>query len=298
MSDFGEMNGHAIGIIMKELARRAIEAIRRERLSFSAQVKQGYDGEMNDVMTSADAAAQKIYIKSLQECFPKFGIVAEEDELRIECTHPNCDIYFTVDPLDGTKAFVRRQSHGIGTMIALVKDGAVIAAAIGDINTKEIFYFRPGSDRVHRIYDMDVAERLQVDKSKTLMEQRWVLRDPSYEYSRQVDTAMKTGGIRAGHEIDGGSIGTMFARLWKGEVGAVILCAGWQTPWDLTPIFGISQKLGFRFLDMVPVRDTAIALEAQLDISPKKFQTDHEIVVVHESRIDDLREIFDVRYVK
>ena len=236
MSDFGELNGHAVGIIMKELVRRAIEAIRLERLSFSAQVKQGYDGQMNDVMTSADAAAQRIYIKSLQECFPSFGIVAEEDELRIECTHSDCDIYFTVDPLDGTKAFVRRQSHGVGTMLALVQGGEVVAAAIGDVNTKEIFYFRPGSSRVYRIFDMDIAERLLVDESKTLMEQRWVLRDPSYTYSQPIDVAMKKGGITGGHEIDGGSIGTMFARLWKGEVGAAILRAGWQTPWDLPPI--------------------------------------------------------------
>ena len=61
---------------------------------------------------------------------------------------------------------------------------------------------------------------------------------------------------------------------------------------------GLTSYLGFKFFDVVPVRGIAIALEDQLQISSRKFQTDHEIIVVHQSRIADLREIFDVRYVK
>jgi len=49
-------------------------------------------------------------------------------------------------------------------------------------------------------------------------------------------------------EVARGSIGTGMARLWKGEVGAVALRHGHETPWDMCPIVGISQRLGFRFL--------------------------------------------------
>ena len=49
--------------------------------------------------------------------------------------------YITVDPLDGTKAFIRRQSHGVGTMVAMVEEGQVVSAYVGDVNTQEIYGF-------------------------------------------------------------------------------------------------------------------------------------------------------------
>ena len=68
--------------------------------------------------------------------------------------------FFTVDPLDGTKAFVRRQSHGVGTMVALVEQGRVVSAYVGDINTQEIYGYRPGSRAVHRITEYETSEMM------------------------------------------------------------------------------------------------------------------------------------------
>jgi 3'-phosphoadenosine 5'-phosphosulfate (PAPS) 3'-phosphatase len=36
-------------------------------------------------------------------------------------------VFFTVDPLDGTKAFVRRQSHSAGTTVVLAQEGWVVS---------------------------------------------------------------------------------------------------------------------------------------------------------------------------
>src|SRR6185503_21353335 len=72
----------------------------------------------------------------------------------------------TVDPLDGTKAFIRRQSQGVGTMVALVDDGRVQSAYIGDVNTQEIYGFRPASSSVHRISEYETAERLEHSASQ------------------------------------------------------------------------------------------------------------------------------------
>src|SRR3989339_198873 len=77
-------NSHSIGIIMKEIVRRVANAIREERFIFEKETKTGYDGNFNDLVTSADRKAQKIYIKLLQENFPNFGIIAEEKELIIQ----------------------------------------------------------------------------------------------------------------------------------------------------------------------------------------------------------------------
>ena len=55
-----------------------------------------------------------------------------------------------------TMAFVRRQSHGVGTM---VEQGRVVSAYVGDINTQEIYGYRPGSRAVHRITEYETSKR-------------------------------------------------------------------------------------------------------------------------------------------
>lgn len=83
-----ELNGHAVGIILKELVRRAMRVIRNERQVFEATAKQGHSGSMDDVFTSADTKAQKVYIKSLRECFPEYAIIAEEGGVGTTVLHP------------------------------------------------------------------------------------------------------------------------------------------------------------------------------------------------------------------
>jgi fructose-1,6-bisphosphatase/inositol monophosphatase family enzyme len=238
---YGQLTGSAVGIILKELVRRAIVTIRNERAVFDVTQKAGYDGEMNDVFTSADSKAQEVYLRSLRECFPHHGIVAEENALTIP--PKNGAGYFTVDPLDGTKAFIRRQSHGVGTMIALVEGGKVISAYIGDINTQEIYGFRPGSERVHRITEFEASEELG-HYDVPLSEQYILLRAPEHLYS---EPSRRLLGQFKSLEIDRGSIGIWLARLWKREVGAAVLPPSAETPWDRAPIVGIAEELGYLF---------------------------------------------------
>src|SRR3569623_1657560 len=154
------MNSHAVGRILKETVRRAMVIIQNQRTIFEATAKEGYSGKMDDVFTDADVNAQRAYLRGISECFPTWGIIAEEANLIQEPR--DSSLFVTVDPLDGTKAYVRRQSHGVGTMIALIDISIpkIIAAYIGDINTDEVYGFRPGSTRVHRITKLDTSEDL------------------------------------------------------------------------------------------------------------------------------------------
>ena len=144
--------------------------------------KDGYFGDMTDVFTTADREAQKIYVRSIKECFPSYGIIAEENSLSE--TQVGEGSYITVDPLDGTKAFIRRQSHGVGTMVAMVEEGQVVSAYVGDVNTQEIYGFRPGSTNVHRITEFETADRLGYVK-KPLRDQNILLRDPPDVHSKK-----------------------------------------------------------------------------------------------------------------
>ncbi len=273
---YGQLNGHAVGIVLKELVRRAIVTIRNERTVFDVTQKAGYDGAMTDVFTSADRKAQEVYLRSLRECFPDYGIVAEEDELTI--APQNGAGYFTVDPLDGTKAFIRRQSHGVGTMIALVEQGKAVSAYIGDINTQEIYGFRPGSQRVHRITEFETAEELR-HHDRPLAEQCILLRDPERAYS---EASRRLLNRFKSWEIDGGSIGIWLARLWKREVGAALLPPSMETPWDRTPIVGIATALGYVFCE---AGADGRWQPAEPALSTTTYKRDCDLLVIHR---DDL----------
>jgi fructose-1,6-bisphosphatase/inositol monophosphatase family enzyme len=273
---------------MKEAVRRAIMAIRRQRFIFEAQAKTGYSGKLDDVVTTADKAAQAIYVKMLGECFPLFGIVAEEEALQVTCTVPGrVHIFFTVDGLDGTKAYVRKQSHGIGTMISLVFEDQVIAAYVGDAMTQEIFGFRPESTKVHRISEFDHNESLAIRPSFKLSKQYVLLRTDPHKHSfviRELIAPKDQGGTFRGIEVTGGSIGTSMARLWKGEVGAAVLNPGHNTPWDWCPIIGVSQQLGFVFLR---AEDKKL-IQFEPEVCKEIRKTEHDVLVVHKSRLAEL----------
>lgn len=286
MSDvvnLGVINGHAVGRILKEAVRRASTVIRSERLTFEAHAKASYGGTMDDVFTSADRSAQEIYLRTFRECFPGCGVIAEEESLRID-PQPPITAYFTVDPIDGTKAFVRRQSHGISTMVALVDGGQegepeVISAYIGDISSDEVYGYRPGSDKVHRITHLDTFETMGGTPIRPIGEIHGLLRDPPDEYGEASRALVKRF---ASYEVMGSSIGCWAARLWKGEVQALLLPVGYETPWDSTPVIGISKKLGFAFLkpdgggwmkfDIAPPRDV--------------YERKHDMLIVHEAYLE------------
>lgn len=281
----GVLNGHIVGDVMKEMARRAMRSIARNRKEFESTEKATDKPNGKDFFTTADTEAQEIYLRKIRECFPAYGIIAEEDELSIPCIFRDTNIYFTVDPLDGTSAFRRRQSQGIGTMVSLVWDGEVVGACVGDVMTKEIYYSRPGSSNVHRFsWDDEYREQLKIDPSKALSEQYVLLGDDPRLMSPGVGVLTDPRSkdpIFKSMEVTGGSIGVKFARLWKSEVGAIVLGAGKCTPWDWCPLVGISERLGFvlyEWREGTWVWKPMVAIE-----KTERWQND--TVVIHKSKI-------------
>lgn len=223
--NFGELNGSAIGNIMRDLVRRAISVIRLERFSFEAENKESDTGRP-DFVTTADRKAQQLYVEGLTRSFPCIGILAEEENLRVPCRIDGRDYCFTIDPLDGTKAFMRRQSHGVATQIALVDftggcAGDVVAAYVGDVCTQEIYGFEPESQEVVRISEYEYAQPLHtIDRNRSLTEQFVQLRTMPDEHHPLIEALVRKstrGGLVKGAEVHSGSIGLTLSRLWKGS---------------------------------------------------------------------------------
>lgn len=287
VANFGAVNEHILGHIMRDVVIRAMGEIRLARFAHSVAVKGKHSSGGNDVVTNADTAAQARIKKKLEECFPAFGLIGEEEGLRKDCALDGVDAYFTIDPLDGTLAFTRQQSHGFGPMIALVVNGKVVGVCIGDAMTEELYYYRPGSQRVYRLRRNERSVQLAIETDRPLAEQFALLRAAPEMHSPFVQALVRPralGGHMKGFEVTGGSIGLSMARLWKGEVGMKVLLPNTKTPWDSTPIIGISRMLGFVFLKVDGT--TLVPFEPTLD---KEVRTwDHEMIIVHESRVEEI----------
>lgn len=249
-----EYDPKKIGPAIREAMKEAIEVIRKEAATFVAEAKEHYDGVREDVVTTADRAAQEVYIKYFTKNLPGFGLVGEEDGLRRLCTIPGDDVYITIDPLDGTKAFARHQSHGVGTMVGVVRRGRVIAGFVGDVNTGDIYGFDP--ENPAPIRTRFGVDGLMVPDTTQPLARRYLMSNTSpMEFSRKVRKLFlkaHQGGICKDIEVMGGSYGTFFARLWKGEVAVVVLDPAHTTPWDEVPVFGISKALGVVYFRIDP----------------------------------------------
>jgi len=94
-------------------------------------------------VTEADRRGELLILAALAEAFPDIPAIAEE-----ACAADGAPLtigrrFFLVDPLDGTKAFVRGEAH-FTVNIGLIEDGRPIAGAVAAPATGQVWYTTPG----------------------------------------------------------------------------------------------------------------------------------------------------------
>lgn len=288
---------------MREAVRRACVIIRRQRFTFTAEEKSVTYKTDVDYVTSADKEAQDHYLDFLSRNFPKFGVIAEEDELFMPAKefidyHDNAEhfFYFTIDPLDGTNAYKRMQSDSYSSMLSLIHScprkgiNEVIAVCIGDPMTNELYYTRPESPRVHQLsMDGDQGRKLEFNPNVDHAKSYLLTRDNQGNFSSLMQSLGNDPieGLRFFKDIEimGGSIGISYAKLWKGQCGGLILKAGTTTVWDTAPVYGICKKLGFVQLVNGPdgLRKEPFHITTVREEFPQM-----ETLVVHESLVPSI----------
>jgi len=80
-------------------------------------------------VTEADHKAEAVILARLKAAFPDIPVIAEEDSARDGVPLAIARRFFLVDPLDGTKAFVRGDEH-FTVNIGLIEDGVPVAGAV------------------------------------------------------------------------------------------------------------------------------------------------------------------------
>ena len=80
-------------------------------------------------VTEADRLGEALILKRLGERFPGVHVISEEDAAEFGTPDEIGARFFLVDPVDGTKAFVRGDEHWT-VNIGLIQDGRPVAGAV------------------------------------------------------------------------------------------------------------------------------------------------------------------------
>jgi len=93
----------------------------------------------NSPVTEADRRGEALILAELEKRFPGVPVISEEDASEFGVPDAIGPRFFLVDPLDGTKAFVRTDPN-FTVNIALIEDGRPVAGAVTAPATNESWY--------------------------------------------------------------------------------------------------------------------------------------------------------------
>ncbi|MDB5495931.1 MAG: cysQ [Phenylobacterium sp.] len=94
-------------------------------------------------VTEADHRAEALILEALRARFPDVPIISEEDAAEFGTPDAIGPRFFLVDPLDGTKAFVRGDPN-FTVNIGLIQDGRPVAGAVAAPPTGEVWFTSAG----------------------------------------------------------------------------------------------------------------------------------------------------------
>jgi len=94
-------------------------------------------------VTEADQKGEALILRHLAERFPEIPVISEEDASEFGTPDAIGPRFFLVDPLDGTKAFVRGDPH-FTVNIGLIENGRPVAGAVVSPPSGECWYTKAG----------------------------------------------------------------------------------------------------------------------------------------------------------
>lgn len=128
-----EIAGHAAELVLEVYAA-----------DFEVELK-GPD----DPVTTADRRANQLICDALRDCFPECPIVAEESDSAAYGDYRHASRVFFVDPVDGTREFVRRTGEFV-VMIGCVEESRAVAGVIWAPTTATVWIGQLGFGALRR----------------------------------------------------------------------------------------------------------------------------------------------------
>lgn len=123
-------------------------------------------------LTAADKASNEIILKALKGAFPSYAVLSEEEkDSKERLENKFC---FIVDPLDGTKEFVKRNGQ-FTVNIALAYQKKTVMGVIYVPVTGELYYAVQGMGAWKKVENEDSDIRLHVSDNTNVRELRVVM---------------------------------------------------------------------------------------------------------------------------
>jgi histidinol-phosphatase len=185
-------------------------------------------------VTQADREAEQAIVGILREAFPDVGVLGEE----FGAQGPR-ERRFIIDPIDGTKNFVRHIPIW-ATLIALEDDGEVVAGVIHNPATGELYTARRGGGTRLNDVPVQVSDVADLGAAYLIHAGLDILRrGPNWEgFLRLVDATGRQRGF-------GDYIGYGLVADGRSEIYA----EADLKPWDLAPCKIVVEEAGGRFTD-------------------------------------------------
>jgi 3'(2'), 5'-bisphosphate nucleotidase len=123
--------------ISKDLAIKAGKEILNIYNSNNFEITNKNENNYTSPLTIADTKANEIIVTKLREEFPNYAILTEEE--KDDKARLNNDFVWIIDPLDGTKEFIKKNDE-FTVNIALVYKNEIILGVIYVPVTNELYY--------------------------------------------------------------------------------------------------------------------------------------------------------------
>lgn len=183
------MISHDADALGAQLAEIAVEAARLIRPLWRSELVVHAKADESPV-TEADRRAETLILERLSLLFPGVPVISEEDASEFGTPDAIGPQFFLVDPLDGTKAFVRGDPH-FTVNIALVIDRTPVAGAVVAPPTGEIW--RTAKGRALKSVMDDPAEAQVVRPRPWQADRAVALVSHTMSEERAVELAAKYG---------------------------------------------------------------------------------------------------------
>jgi len=212
-----------------ELDRR-LQILREIVSAASSVVLQYYDERVaiewkapGDPVTVADHAANELILSQLHRHFPGEPVLSEESS--DDMTRLGSDLFWVVDPLDGTKEFIKRNGE-FSIMVGMIAEGRPALGVVGQPVTNYLYtgaqglgaWLRtPRGEQVLRVSTLTEPARLRMVASRS-------------HFDPRVDRVRQRLGI---HEIlRSGSVGLKCGLIARGDCEVYIHPSSRVNLWD------------------------------------------------------------------
>ena len=236
------MNVEHLRTVAEQAARMAGSFLRL--LSFEGL--QIFRKGKSDIVTNFDMESERLIKNHIRMHFPDHLLQAEESKIDLK-TLPDNVIWF-IDPLDGTKAFLRGNFAFVCLSIAAWDKSGVLAGVVYNPFTDMLYSCAKGGEARLNGNPLQPPYTCSIDKARLLIDFSKSISD---SIQRELATADLTGKIGRSYRL-GGGISQHLMLIAQGTLNGGLFWGSGRKGyyWDIAAAALILQELGVEFTNL------------------------------------------------